>query len=288
MRPWQFSRPKGPGFEIRRDFYLSVLSSKAVLPAIAEVLNPKGEHGAVEGFGVPLADSKDPALLRQPMQRGAYALATKDRKTLLRMLVLSKEEAGFDPAVFARSSMAIGAEPELLARVQGTWTLLQITFESYDPEVYPALSFLLQVAERLGTLCEGVVADPIAARYRLPERLRHYPSIDPKVDARDHVNVRARSENSGLRVYTTGLRKFTLSEYEVANVPEAAQADAETLLIRLAQTALMGKAPREGSRIGDIEVRVGGLDRGLWEGINVMELLLPLGREAEALRAANG
>lgn len=117
MKAFQFSKPKNPGFGISRDFYLSVLSSRATLPTMLEILNPAGAAGAVEGFGAPLMEGADKAALSRPLERGVYVLASKDRKTVLRMRVLSKEEAGFDPSAFVRSSLAIGASPELLSRM---------------------------------------------------------------------------------------------------------------------------------------------------------------------------
>jgi hypothetical protein len=69
MRPWQFSKPKNPGFGISRSYYLSVLLAKANLPSIFEIVNPKSEFGAVEGFGVPMATDEKEALRRPPRAR---------------------------------------------------------------------------------------------------------------------------------------------------------------------------------------------------------------------------
>ena len=38
MRPWQFGKPKTPGFGLSNRFYLSVLSSRSVMPALARTL----------------------------------------------------------------------------------------------------------------------------------------------------------------------------------------------------------------------------------------------------------
>src|SRR5436190_1574007 len=100
----RFSRPKGPGFGISGGYYLSVLSSHATLPRIIEVINPTGDGGAVTGFGAPLALDATKQALAEPMSRGAYVLASKDRKTVLKMLVMSKDETGFDPEAVARHS----------------------------------------------------------------------------------------------------------------------------------------------------------------------------------------
>src|SRR4051794_433568 len=104
MRGLKFSRPKGPGFGISGDYYLSILSTKATLPALLAFVNPYGEGGAVPGFGVPLSATADKKVLTHPIERGAYGLASKDRKTALKMLVIPTGEAGWDPEVVARHS----------------------------------------------------------------------------------------------------------------------------------------------------------------------------------------
>lgn len=289
MRPWQFSRPKGPGFGISRGFYLSVLSSRAILPSVYEVVNPRGEGGAVVGFGVPLAQGAEKDALRQPLTRGAYALATRDRKTVIKMLVLSKEEAGYDPEAFARSELAVGADPELLARMRGTWTLAQLTFESHDPAVYPALDFLLSTSRRLAELSEGVVADPIARRYALPHGVASPGRADPRVDARDHVATHFRARPDGIHAFTLGLQKFALPELELPGLMHGDEPAAGRFLVVLSQRALLGNPIQSGDRFGPFEAREGGFDRALWEGIPVLELLPPTAQSAtEALREVAG
>lgn len=290
MRPWQFSKPKNPGFGISREFYLSVLASKSVLPPIIEVANPEGSDGAVVGLGVPLVEDKDKSLLREPLQRGAYAIASKDRKTILKALVVSKEEAGFDPDTFAMSPLAAFASDELIARLRATWTLVQLTFESHDPMVYPALDFLQDVAYRLADTSEGVVADPICQRYVLPQDLRAVDRLDPKIDARDHVVVHERVRADGIHAYTLGLQKFALPEFEIHGLEDGDHGIVQSFLVALSQLVLLGKFANEGDQIGSkrvpFEAHVGGFDLGLWEGIQVLELLPPTTQSAsEALLA---
>src|SRR5688572_11612277 len=141
MRGWPFGKPKTPGFGISKAYYLSVLSAKATLPQIVEVVNPKGSDGAVEGFGAPLMTDSTKDDLQKPMSRGAYAIASKDRKTVLKLIVVPKEEAGFDPDAFLRSPQAAALPQDMANRIRATWSLLQLTFESHDPMVYPALDF---------------------------------------------------------------------------------------------------------------------------------------------------
>lgn len=282
----RFSRPKGPGFGISGGFYLSVLSSHAALPPILRLLNPAGEGGAATGFGVPLAADATKESLARPMARGAYALASKDRKTVLRMLVINRDEAGFDPEAVARHSASLGIGGELLNRIRATWTILQLRFESHDPEVYPALDFLLGVVARLGTITEGAVADPISQRYLLPENVFARPRVNPLVDAREHVEIHVRGAPSGVHAYTKGLQKFALHEIEIQSLDPGSEAAAERLLVRICQQILEGKLVSSGNRIGQFEVREGGFDASLWEGVPCFELMPPKNKTAtEALES---
>lgn len=289
MKLWG-GKPKTPGFGLSSDFYLSVLAATARLPAIIEVANPEGRDGAVVGLGVPLGSEHGKEVLAQPLHRGGYALATKDRKTVLKMLVLSKEEAGFDPGPVVDSPMAKTMDPEVVQRLRATWTLLQLTFGSHDPVVYPALDFLLDIAIRLGNLVEGVVADPVAESYRLPDRIRQRPRLDDRVDAREHVAVRVVPQRMGFWAHTLGLRKFTFPEIEIYNVPPDLEAQVGVVLMGIAQGALLGEAPRSGLGFGSarnpLVAHVGGHDRGRWEGIPVLELLPQKGSVGDALRTA--
>ncbi|AIE83406.1 hypothetical protein [Fimbriimonas ginsengisoli] len=291
MRPWQFSRPKGPGFEIGQSYYLSVLCSSSVLPSIVEIVNPKGEGGAMEGFGAPLAgDSADRTILHRPLERGTYVVASKDRKTVIRLVVISKEEAGFDPEAFAQSAMSATANPEMLARLRGTWNLAQLVFESFDPLVYPALDLFLGVAARIASLGEGVVADAVSQRYLLPDEVFHVPRLDPRVDARDHVSVGFRVRPDGRHAFTMGMRKFNLPEHEILNLFEEDLPFAEPFLLALAEKVLLGDLTRPGDQFGvpklSFEARDGGFDQELWQGTPVYELLPPTSRTpGECLRA---
>lgn len=290
MRPWQFSRPKGPGFGISRNYYLSVLLSRAVLPPILEIINPKGEGGAAEGFGAPLVSGSDKAALQRPMERGAYAVATRDRKTVLKMLLMGRDEAGYDPEAFARSPLAEGADPELLARMRGAWTLAQFNFESHDPDVYPSLDFLLGITMRLGLLGEGVVADPISRRYRLPQEVFARDRVDPRVDARDHVAIHFLTTGETLHAFTLGMQKFTLPEYEIPGVAEEDEELAGRFLVAVNQRVLLGDLTQNGERFGApklaFEAREGGFNQGMWRGTPVFELIPPTGRSVgECLRA---
>jgi hypothetical protein len=285
MRPWQFSKPKTPGFGISTRAYLTVLSSRSILPSLLQVLNPGGEGGAVAGFGVPAAAGKTRASLAEPMERGRYGLFSKDKKTCLEAMVLSTQEAGFDPEAFAHSGLAQRLDPEIVARIRGTWTLLQLRFQTHDAAVYPSLRFALEIAQRLALLCEGVVADPLAARYRLPEQVFHSEPLDPRVDARDHVAT----HRFGTEVHTLGMQKFLLDELNLPEVPEESTEAAEAFLALACQKALLGDLIRPGDLLGAPSMpfeAVRGVDQGRWEGVPVLDLLPPKGATVRAaLRA---
>ena len=260
------------------------------MPTIHDIVNPEGDGGAAVGMCAPTTGQPDKSRLTSPLTRGPYALASKDRKTVLKMLVMSKEEAGYDPDAFALSSFASDADPELVARLRATWTLAQFTFESHDPMVYPALDFLLGVCSRLASLSDGVVADPVAQRYLLPHEVFHLDRADPRVDARDHVAIQVQTRPDGIHAFTLGMQKFALPEFEITGLLESETHLAGRFLLLVAQSTLLGNLPDNGSRYGSnrlpFEARDGGFDRGLWEGISVLELLPPTKATAgEALAA---
>lgn len=289
MRGWPFSKPKTPGFGISRGYFLTILSSRAVLPSIAEIANPSGAGGAAVGLAVPLGGSGQKGDLLKPMERGPYVVASKDRKTVLKMIVMSKEEAGYDPEAFVNSPLAIGRDPELVVRIRATWTIAQLVFESHDPAVYPALDFFLAVAGRMAEVSDGVVADTISQRYLLPDDVLITVRVDPKVDVREHVSAKCELRPDGLHAFTLGMQKFALPEYEILNLLEEDQPLAERFLLTVCQNVLLGDLTKEGERFGTtkspFEARDGGFDTKLWQGISVFELLPPTSMTAgEALR----
>ena len=287
MKPWQFKQ-KGPGFGISKGFYVSVLSATAALPSIDQVISPQPVGDVVEGFGAPLASGATKDDLHRPMERGAYVLSTRDRRTVLKMLVVPKEEAGYDPEPLLRSQLAAELSRETVERIGATWTLLQLTFETHHPMVYDSVRFVLRVAQRLALLTQGVVADPIAQTYKLPEEVFHKPQADPKIDARDVVRVHRRRSNNVIYCHTLGLFKFALAELEIPGVEDHLLDVASSLLYSASQKILLGEllevGDRVGSRIMPLVVATGGFDRAQWEGILVFELLPPPGKSiSEAL-----
>ncbi len=277
MRAWQFKKPKNPGFGINRNYYLSVLASRATLPSVVEIINPKGDGGAVEGFGAPLAPDATKEDLAKPLIRGAYAIASPDKRTVLRMLVVHRDEAGYDPEVLLRSSMAEELSPELTARIRGAWHLIQLTFESHDAMVYPALDFLQRITRRLAELSDGAIADPISQRYLLPSDLiGHRPSSEPFL-ASDHIAVRYFEQNGKMSAFTLGMQKFALPEIEITELEAGTKRLSEAFLLHLSREILRGRMLSPGDRVGgkntEFEVATGGIDRARWEGIPCLELL---------------
>ncbi len=278
MKPWQF-RQKTPGFGISANFYMTVLAGTAQLPTMRQVVDPKGTAGAVIGFGVPLAVEATKEDIDRPLKRGVYGIASHNRQTVLKLMAMPKEEAGFDPAPVLRSSEAINLSQEHLARISATWSLLQFTFQTHEAMVYPALKFLTQVLRRFAELTDGVISDPISRVYKLPSELEHHPQADPRVDARDHVQIK-HGVNKGW-AYTLGLQKFGLPELEIFGVPPEIQAVADQFLIGISQAALTGNLIALGGFLGSkkcpLQIASGGLDRASWEGIDCYELIPPSG-----------
>lgn len=277
----KFKPNKGPGFEIKPTFYLSVMAAQMPLPSIRQVVEPQGENGAIKGFGVPLAGNKED--LDRAMERGVYAIASIDRKTVLRATVVSKEEAGFNPEPFLQSDLASELNDEMKSRMRSTWTLVQITFESFDPVVYSAVLFALAVAERIAFLSGGLVADPISQVYKMPGELISAPPNNAQLNVEDVVHIRHKISEGKLHIFTLGLQKFGLAELEIQGINPVNDALAVTFLLNVAQLSLNGAGIEVGNTLGadkerQFQVTHGGLDKAIWQGVEAYELI-PQGTE---------
>ncbi|MCA0359677.1 MAG: hypothetical protein LCH41_01350 [Armatimonadetes bacterium] len=267
----KFSKPKTMPYGVSGRFYVSVMTGRAQLPAPQEWVNPKGTEGCVAGFVVPLSGETDKSRLTRPMERGAYALASPDQKTVLKVLVLSKEEAGFHPeSCVATSCMG----DDLIQRIRSTWMLVQFTYQSFAPEVLPAVEFLHQAADRLAVLTDGAIADPMSRRYVHPGQFAP-ASIETMVP------IGRRDVGEGVNVFTMGLQKFDLPEVELTVDPP--QADlAEWFLGGVIEGILKGQPLELGQFMGNpkkpLQITAGGLDRGFWEGTPAFELIPPPGQ----------
>jgi len=93
------------------------------------------------------------------------------------------------------------------------------------------------------------------------------------------VEIKFRERPDGFHVYTLGMQKFALEEYEINGLMESDRANAQKFLLTLCQNVLLGDLTKLGNRFGSpkalFEVAEGGFDKGLWEGIPVFELLPP-------------
>jgi hypothetical protein len=214
-----------------------------------EVVEPGGVGGAVEGLGVPLNKEAVKEDLPKPMVRGVYAVSAPDQKTILKLRVFAREEAGFSPDAVLNSPVGLLLEQEVRDRVRSTWTILQLTFEAYNPELYSALDFMLSVAARLGHLTEGIVADPLSRRYRLPEQVRSTPPDGELFEVRDFVSVQRLSDGGTWRMSTAGLLKFDHPEILLAEVPEVWLDTSAALLLSIATGVMKGKALEPGDRL---------------------------------------
>jgi hypothetical protein len=282
-----FSRPKpGPGWGIVKSYFLSVLAGASRLPALSSLASPKGEDGAIEGFAVPLNPQAAKDSIHEPMIRGAYGLASPNQKTVLRLTVVPREEAGFDPEMIATAPEARLLPLEVVRRIRASWHLMQFTFESFDPEVYPALDFLLEIVSRTADLTEGVAADPISQVYKLPHEVIMPRLTEARISAPDHVAVRMRIQPDGRHIFTLGMQKFGLPELEITSASEADQLPAERLLMSLVQTRLAGIAFKPGDALGAPALFVaaeGGLDAQFWQRKPVLEILPIRGPMSRAL-----
>lgn len=286
----RFGKPKTPGFGISKDFYLCVMASKAQLPTPAQIANPTGEGGAVEGYIAPLDPNAPDDALERPLERGSYAVSDLEKKSLLLLLARPREESAFDPRKFAASEDAQGLPEELRLRLAANWWILQLAFQSHDPMVYPALRLLLKVAARLGHLTDGAIADPQAAAYRFPSELE--PADDGlPIHADQFVQLGVAAEPDSNTVYTLGMRKFVLPEFQIADVPDSMVGPAMQVLLALCQLVLTEGPVQVGHTIGSrklpFTVAEGGVGPVGIEGVSTYELIPPRNHTvAECILAA--
>ncbi len=265
MRAWQFSKPKGPAFGISKSYYLSVLAPGGTLPRPLEIVHPKGDGGAATGFIAPLSAGTSKDNLQLPMERGTYVVASKDRKTVIRLMLMRAEESGVDPSQLA-SAAQLSFIPE--------W-LFQLTFESHDVAVVPAIEFLFEVVNRLGLLVHGAVADPLCQRYIEPSAIYVQPRRKDVVNAPEHIVILKRPYAAGLSWITLGMQKFAVPEFELHTLDTASAAVIQPVLAGAAQSVFDGRKFSDGMLIqlagANIRVRTGGHDPA-WHGIPVWEL----------------
>jgi hypothetical protein len=211
------------------------------------------------------------------MENGPFAAATLDRKTVIRVDVMGRDDQQFNPSLYADGAAALGYPSEVVLRLKSAWRLIQFRFESFDPEVKPSTDFLLGIVQGLAALGDGVVADPLAMRYLLPVDVLRPDRLPDAVDAREFVAVHAKSARGG-GLMTRGLVKFDLPEVEMNGLNEAETAAAGRFLLMAAQALLMGNDLAPGSNFQRFTAALGGLDAAPGEKAPVIELLPPTGK----------
>jgi hypothetical protein len=277
MWPFKKKAPE-PAFEINRNFYLSVLLGPGGRPAPSSWINPDGSNEAVAGFAAPLNQDKNADLLSQPIADGSYVLATKDRKTLVQadffqLASVPQFQVPSDPAAQALVDL-VG---EKLWRAERAVGLATLVFKGYSPDVYESVRFLLDAAARLAALSDGVVADPLAETYRLPEDFSQANPLDARLDFRDVCSIKAFAENGGVWVSTRGMSKFNLADYEVYGVGEADVTQIGEMLVLAGQEALLGSPMPVGETVstplGQVETMHGTKNRDKWGDRSTIELV---------------
>lgn len=209
----RFKKPDNPTVPISSDFYLSVLASNAVAPTLNSLMNPKGVDGGIVGLSVPLMQDSNIDELARPISRGVYGLSSLDKKTVIKMRAFSHEEAHFDPESVLSMPSFQSMDSEIVQRIRATWTIYQLTFESYDPALFPSLNMFINTVARLGILTEGAIADPLAMRYLLPQHFML--SHDNDFYVQNFVGITKQSERDECRISTKGLSKFDQREIEL-------------------------------------------------------------------------
>lgn len=210
---FKFSKPKGPGFGLSKSFYVSALATKASLPSLLEVVNPKGEGGAVKGYGIPFAKDATPESLRQPMSHQAFLIASPDKKTLIRMIVVSEADSGMRADQILDSPYGQTLSPEVRNTIAAVWTLFQFTVESHDATVKPSLDFMMALACRVAEITDGVVADPLRRSYLLAS---DYHLEQFQVES--HFDVMEHREGDDVYLVTLGMLKINQPEFEIGPI----------------------------------------------------------------------
>lgn len=241
-----FKKKKPPPFSLNKHFYLSILAPSEILPPLLQVANRHGNNGAVIGLGAPLHLGADRDLLNSPISIGAYAFTTLEKTTVVRVDVFRTEDVEFKVPSDPPSQQIAGLTGERLHRAQNARYLINSALMGYDREVYPSVRFFLDLVRRLASLCEAVVADPLAETYRLPEEWTYSIRLDPRLDFREIGAIKVVTLSDGLWVSTRGLCKFNLLEYEIYSVPPDLAETAMKMLIAAGQQTLIGIPIREG------------------------------------------
>ncbi len=247
------------------------------MPSILQVINPDGSNNAVSGYGVPLADTASKDLLNQPMAEGKYAFTTKNKLTVLQIdiMQLSKVQ-GFSIPTTKEDCESAELTGQKFERAHNAKCLINVLIKGFDPSVLDTVTFVLNISERLGTLSDGVVADPLAEVYRMPSDLRLQKKLDSRVDFREVASVKAFRLDDGVWVSTRGLIKFNLPEYEMYGISDELVETAYKMLIAAGQQSLLEIPLKPGdtaySLQSPMEIVYGQRQKQIWGNRPVLEI----------------
>lgn len=263
------------------------MSGPGALPALLQVCNPDGSNGAVAGYAIPLRPGASRDLLSSAMTTESYGFTTLDKKGVLQLDIFNRNAVPFQlPATeVERRDMGLTEEGE--ARANACAYVGTLTFRGYDEDVYPTIRFFLSVAIRLAALTNGIVADPLAECYRMPETwIPPAPRNEP-LDFREVARVRAEAMPDGVWVSTRGLSKFNLPEYEMYGLPEPLVSSAAVMVASAGQQSLFGIPIRVGESAFATAQKLlavqGTRNRAAWGDRNAIEL-----RDSDGDGAAKG
>ncbi len=230
---------------------LAVFATEETLPWPLQLAHPAKLWGALPGIPVVMRQCQDPRrLLEQPMEPGDYLFEGISATVVACVQERQGGEPypGRDAADGVRLSGLGRAERERLERAR--WVVaLQLTEVLNEPR--DAVLFLVELADRLANLAEGVVLDQESRRYYLPGKWRVANAVKP-LDAREQVAIHLeKSEGDRMWVHTHGLSKFGRPELELLDLPSELGEAACRLLVDLSQQMIGGAVLRPGERVGD-------------------------------------
>ncbi len=249
MRLWPFSgKQKSPELVINKNFFMAVFTTETTLPTILQVINPDGTNGAVQGFGAPLMENASRDLLNTPISSGDYALATKDRTTVIRLVVRAKgEDPTPDTAALTQAEAEYyGLDTESFQYLKRCERFMVLHFAGYSPKVFDSIRFLFDLISRLALLTQGLIYDPLAECYRKPSELDRNSNVQESVDALNLCKIKTVRGAQGIWCSTRGLSKLNLPEFEMYDVPQELTDVAALMLILAAETVLMGTKMKPG------------------------------------------
>jgi len=248
---------------------------EGVLPPLLQWLNPAGSNGAVQGLCAPLSEGASKDILNLPLAFGSYVLTTTNRLTVLQATIASRESVHFTLPRTPQDRLETNLTNEKLARAEKLQAICTLVFRGYEPGVYPSVQFMLSCAKRLAELTEGVIADPLAETYRLPDEFLLPIRLDPRIDFREVCTVKAYSLPDGIWVSTRGLIKFDQPEFEMYGIPRDLEEAAVRMLIAAGQQTLIGILMKPNqtafSTLAPLEIVPGTRQSAFWGDRPVLE-----------------